>query len=249
MSTSYFRTLLQAAPNLLLAIGFAAAWLAPHSVLAANRADGARVMVLEGILILASVLVGGFVEVAYFFFPLIMLSIVAVLIGSGGASASWTMACFAWSVIGAFMEGLRAHRGAFGLARVNPAHPHRRYDRVVLLYLGTWSVFGLLWIAGDPSRWVVWGAIYYAALTAIDTFLRDAFDRIPRALLRRMQSHTDPELAARLGICRTCLYVQPAIPLREGRYVRCLLSLKEPEFPEYPQTPLSTCAGHRPRDP
>ena len=239
---------MQAAPNFFLAIGFAAAWLAPHSPLAASRGDGARVMVLEGALILASVLVGGFVEVAYFFFPLIMLGIVVGMISAGVASLSWTLICFSWGVIAAFIEGLRAHRGQFGFARENPAHPHRRYDRIVLLYLGTWPVFALLWIGGSASRWLAWGAIYYGLLTAIDTFLRDAFDRIPRALLRRMQSHADPQIAARLGLCRNCMYVQPAIPMREGRDVRCVLSTRDSRFPEYPQTPVSACAGFRARD-
>jgi hypothetical protein len=176
-----------------------------------------------------------------------MLATIALLVSVGNAAFSWAMAGFVWGVIAAFNEGLRAHRGEFGFARENPAHPHRRYDRVVLVYLATVPIFLVLWIGGHPLRWTIWGAIYFTLVTAADTVLRDPIDRIPRAILRRMQAKTDPEIAARLGLCRTCMYVQPAIPPREGRYVRCVLSTRNPKFPEYPHTPLSECEGFKPR--
>lgn len=240
--------------HLFLAVTFALAWLAPDAPLAGKRADSALVMTLEGVALVACVLVGGFAEVAYTAFPLVLFAIVLWLAAVGRAALSWTLVGFVWGIVAAFVEGLRAHRGEFGLARVNPAHPHRRYDRVALLYFGLLPLPFVLWLAG-PVRWTIWGAVYFALVAAADSFLRDPIDRIPRAILRRMQSNTSqaildriqsntsPSIAARLGVCRTCLYAQPAAPQREGRDVRCQRSLADDAYPEYPATPLASCRG------
>ena len=229
-----------------LALTFALAWVAPDVALAAKPGDAPLVMVLEGITLLACVLVGGFVEVAYTFLPLILLGVVLFLLAVGRAGLSWGVVGFVWSVVAAFVEGLRAHRGELGFARENIAHPHRRYDRIFLLYFGTLPLVPLLWLV-TPARVVIWATVYYALAAASDSFLRAPIDRIPRAILRRMQSKTDPALAAKLGLCRTCLYVQPAVGHPEGKPVRCALSTKDARFVEFPDVPLSTCDGYKPR--
>jgi hypothetical protein len=229
-----------------LALTFALAWLAPETLLAARPGDAGLVMLLEGVTLIACVLVGGYVEVAYTFLPLIGFGVVLWLLAVGRAGLSAGVAGFVWSVGAAFFEGLRAHRGELGFARENIAHPHRRYDRIFLLYFGTLPLVPLLWVV-TPARFAVWATVYYALAAASDSFLRAPIDRIPRAILRRMQSKTSPELAAKLGLCRTCHYVQPAVGHPDGKLVRCALSTKDPRFAEFPDTPLTNCAGHKPR--
>ncbi|HET9485597.1 MAG TPA: hypothetical protein VFO79_16665 [Xanthomonadales bacterium] len=234
-------------PHVFLAITLAVSWLAPQSVLAATP-DGARgIMLLESVLLLASILVGGFAPVAYTAFPLVLLATLVWLFSVGRTGFSLALVSFVWGVVAAFLEGVRANRGDFGHARENVLHPHRRYDRVVLVWLATLPVLPAAWLAGEPA-WAVWGTVYFATLVLADTVLLHPIDRIPRAILKRMQRNVDPELAAKIGMCGTCMYVQPAIPPREGCWVRCGLATKDPRFDEYPKTPLAACPGHRPRD-
>src|SRR5438477_510456 len=82
-----------------------------------------------------------------------------------------------------------------------------------------------------------------ALVAASDSFLRGPIDAIPRAILHKMQSNPSPEMVARLGVCRTCLHAQPAVPQREGRDVRCQRALGDPSFAEFPATPLTACRG------
>ena len=169
-----------------LALTFALAWLAPDVAIAARPADAPLVMLLEGITLIACVLVGGFAKVAYTFFPLILLGVVLWLLAVGRAALSWGTAGFVWSVIAAFVEGLRAQRGEFGSPGENIAHPHRRYDRVFLLYFGTLPLVPLSWLL-TPARFAAWATVYYALVAASDSFLREPIDRIPRAILRRLK--------------------------------------------------------------
>lgn len=233
--------------HLFLAIAFWLALLAPQLPFATSPGDARLIVVLEGISLLACVLVGGFVPVAYTFFPLIVLAVVAWLFVAGSAGFSLGAIGFVWGIVAAFREGLRAHRGELGFARENPDHPHRRYDRVVMLYFAVLPIVPVLWALGVGARWQVCGALYFSLVAASDTFLRDPIDRIPRALLRRMQGKTDPELAARLGQCATCMYVQPAIGHPDGKPVRCVLSTQNPRLAEFPDTPTTDCPGYQPR--
>lgn len=245
---SHLRRLLpRLAPDVVLMSSFVLAWLAPGVRGAATAEDCRSVMILEGLSILAAVLVGGYRETALAFFPLVVAGCVVWLFASGLAGLSWVWLGFVWHVVQAFNDGMRAHRGEYGLARENPDHPHRRYDRQVFLYVGTAAAFPLFWILGRPAHWAIWGTLYFALSAAIETVLRDWFDRIPQGVLRRLKKRLrDPEIEATIGICRNCVYVQPALPARPGRMIRCCLSLTDPTFPEYPATPLQSCAGFRP---
>jgi|CXWL01.1.fsa_nt_gi hypothetical protein len=231
-----------------LALTLALSWWAPTLPFASSAGDARWIMGLESVLLFASILVGGFVQVAYVAFPVILLATIGWLMSAGKAGLSLATASFVWGVSAAFYEGLRAHRGEFGFARENPAHPHRRYDRVALIYVATLPVPLVCWLAGNAYAWSIWGSVYFTLQALGDSVLRDPIDKIPRALLKRMQANVSPEVAARLGICRNCLYVQPALPPRPGRDVRCVLSIRDKNFPEYPETPVTECAGWRKRD-
>lgn len=234
------------APDLALAASFLLAWLAPDGPGAATPDDCRSIMLLQGASILAAVLVGGYRETAQAFLPLVIGGCVVWLFATGTAGWSWAWVSFVWYVVQSFIDGLRAHRGDFGLARENPDHPHRRYDRLVLLYVGTAAAFPILWLLGSPRHWAIWGTIYFGLSAAVDTVLRDQFERIPRGILRWMQRRVrTPEREAQIGICLDCVYVQPAIPSRPGRMIRCLLSVSDPKFPEYPTTPIRMCDGFR----
>ena len=234
------------APDVALAASFLLAWIAPDFPGAATAEDCRTIMILQGLSILAAVLVSVYLETAIVFLPLILGSCILWLLATGVAGLSWAWIGFVWYVVGAFMDGLRAHRGEFGLARENPEHPHRRYDRLVLLYVAVATIFPVLWLIGSPARWAIWGTIYFTLSAAVDTVLRDWFDRIPREILRRMKKAArTPEVEAQVGICLDCVYVQPAIPSRPGRMIRCLLSVTDPKFPEYPTTPMHVCDGFR----
>lgn len=244
---SYLRLFLTwLAPDVALALSFLLAWLAPDSPGAATAADCRSIMVLQGLSILAAVLVGGYRDAAQAFLPLVLGACVLWLFAVGMAGFTWAWVSFVWKIVGAFIDGVRAHRGDFGLARENPNHPHRRYDLEVFLYAGTAVSFPVLWLLAGPARWAIWGAIYFSLSAAVGTVLRDQFERIPRGILRWMQKRVrDSEFEARVGICLDCVYVQPAIPARPGRAVRCCLSLTNPNFPEYPATPVHACDGFR----
>lgn len=234
------------APDVALAASFLLAWIAPDFPGTATAEDCRTIMILQGLSILAAVLVGGYRETAQVFLPVILGGCTVWLLATGMAGLSWAWISFVWYVVGAFMDGLRAHRGEFGLARENPEHPHRRYDRLVLLYVATALILAALWLVGSPARWSIWGTIYFSLSAAVDTVLRDWFDRIPRGILRQMQKRVrDPQMEAQVGICLDCVYVQPAIPSRPGRMIRCLLSVTDPKFPEYPTTPIHVCDGFR----
>jgi hypothetical protein len=234
------------APDVALAASFLLAWIAPDFPGAATAEDCRTIMILQGLSILAAVLVGGYRETALVFLPFVLGSCILWLLATGMAGLSLVWISFVWYVVGAFMDGLRAHRGEFGLARENPEHPHRRYDRLVLLYVAMATIFPVLWLIGSPARWAIWGTIYFSLSAAVDTVLRDWFDRIPREILRRMQKRVrDPQMEAQFGICLDCVYLQPAIPSRPGRMIRCLLSVTDPDFPEYPTTPIHVCHGFR----
>lgn len=237
-----------ALPHAFLAATLALAWLAPGMPFAADAGEARSIVLMESALLFASILVGGFLPLSYTALPLVLLGVVGWLLLAGRAGFSLSLLGFAWGVVAAFREGVRAWRGELGLARENIDHPHRRYDRVVLVWLACLPLAPVLWLVADQP-WHAWGAIYFTLLVLADTVLKGAIDRIPRALLRRMQANVDPEISARLGICGTCRHVSPAIPASEGRYVRCLLSTKDARFPEYPLTPLATCPGHVPREP
>jgi hypothetical protein len=235
-----------AAPDVVLTLSFLLAWLAPGLPGAATADDCRSIMLLQGLSILAAVMVGGYRETALSLLPVVVGGCLVWLLATGTAGLTWAWFGFVWQIVQSFLDGLRAHRGEFGLASENPDHPHRRHDRLVFLYLGTAALFPILWLFGSPARWAIWGTVYFALSTAIDTVLRDAFDRIPRSVLRRMKKRLrDPELEAQIGICVDCAYVQPAIPARPGRMIRCCLSVTDATFPEYPTTPIRTCDGFR----
>jgi hypothetical protein len=233
-------------PDVALAAALLLAWLHPGLPGAATAADCRTIMILQGLSILAAVLVGGYRETASVFFPPVVVGCVLWLFATGTAGLSWAWAGFVWHVVQSFIDGVRAHRGEFGLAAENRDHPHRRYDRLVLLYVGTATALPLAWLLARPAHWAIWGTLYFGLSAAVDTVLRDQFERIPRGVLRRLKKRLhDPEIAAQIGICRNCRYVQPAIPARAGRMVRCCLSLTDPNFPEYPVSPIQTCDGFR----
>jgi hypothetical protein len=238
------------APDLALAASFLLAWLAPDFPGASTAEDCRAIMILQGLSIFAAVLVGGYRETALVFLPFVLGGCVVWLLATGLAGFSWAWLSFVWSVVGAFLAGLRAHRGEFGSARENPDHPHRRYDRLVILYVGTAPIAVVLWLLGSPARWAIWGTVFFWLSAAVDTVLRDAFDRIPRGMLGWMKRRArDPQIEAQIGICLDCVHVQPALPARPGRMIRCTLSATDPKFPEYPPTPIHTCAGFRRADP
>jgi hypothetical protein len=234
------------APDVALAASFLLAWLVPDFPGAASAEDCRTIIILQGLSILAAVLVGIYHEAGLVFLPVILGSCLLWLLATGTAGLSWAWVSFVWYVVGAFIDGLRAHRGEFGLARENPEHPHRRYDRLVLLYLATATMFPLLWLIARPAQWAIWGTIYFSLSAAVDTVLRDWFERIPRGILRWMKKRArTPEVEAQIGICLDCVYISPAIPSRPGRMIRCLLSVTDPKFPEYPTTPIDVCDGFR----
>ena len=234
------------APDVALAASFLLAWLAPDFPWAPTAEDCRTIMILQGVSILAAVLVGGYRETTLVFLPVVLGGCMLWLLATRMAGLSWAWVSFVWYVAGAFIDGLRAHRGGFGSARENPDHPHRRYDRLVLLYIATATIFPVLWLIGGPARWAIWGTIYFSLSAAVDTVLRDAFDRIPRGILRWMKKHArTPQVETEIGICLDCVYVQPALPSRPGRMIRCLLSATDPNFPEYPPTPIHACDGFR----
>lgn len=233
------------APDLALAVAFGLAWWTPLAPGTPPPAECRLIMLLEGLSIIAAALVGIYLEVAFIALPLIVIGCVVWFAKAGLAGLAPVTFCFVWYVASAFVDGLLARRGRFGSARENPAHPHRRYDRMFFLYLMTAPIPAALWFAGHPLCWAVWGTIYFALLTAVDTVLRRPFDWIPQALLRGMKSRAGPEAAAKLGICKDCVHVQPAIPARPGRLIRCGLSGSDPRFPEHPHTPVQSCEGFR----
>jgi hypothetical protein len=237
---------LLAAPDLALAIAFALAWWSPDAPVAATPTECRLIILLEGLSILVSALVGVYIEVSLFVFPLILVGCVAWFVGTGAAGHSALMFCFVWYVVSAFVNGILARRGHFGPARENPAHPHRRYDRMLLLYLATAPIVVALWAVGNSLRWAIWGTIYFTLLAAIDTVLRKPFDRIPQGILRRLKARARPEVASQIGVCFDCIHAQPAIPARRRQLIRCGLSATEPRFPEYPATPVRSCQGFRP---
>ena len=53
-------------------------------------------------------------------------------------------------------------------------------------------------------------------------------------------------LLRRIGFLVAPNLLQPALPSRPGRMVRCGLSATNKRFPEYPATPVETCDGFRP---
>jgi hypothetical protein len=231
-------------PDVALAASFLLAWIMPDTFGAATEQDCRTVTILQGLSILAGVLVGGYRDTALVFLPIVLGGCALWLLATGMAGLSWAWISFVWYVIGSFLDGLRAHRGEFGLARENAEHPHRRYDRLVILYVGTAPVVVVLWLLDSSARWTIWGMIYFSLSAAVDTVLRDWFDRIPRGILRWMQKRVrDPQMEAQVGSCLDCVYVQPAIPCKPGRMIRCLLSVTDPKFPEYPATPIHVCDG------
>src|SRR5918994_4396186 len=183
------------APDVALAASFLLAWMAPDFPLAATPEDCRTIMILQGLSILAAVLVGGYRETALVFLPFVVGGCILWLLATGMAGLSLAWISFVWYVVGAFMDGLQAHRGEFGLAGENPEHPHRRYDRLVLLYVGVAMLLPVLWLIGRPAHWAIWGTIYFTLSAAVDTVLRDWFDRIPRGILRWMKKHArSPEV-------------------------------------------------------
>jgi hypothetical protein len=204
-------------------------------------------MILEGLSVLGAALVGIYMEIAYVFFPLIIFLCAAWLVGAGRAGISWPLISFIWFIVAAFLDGRAARKGRFGMARENPDHPHRRYDRMFLLLIATLPLFLALRLAGHPMRWAVWGTVYFSLLAAVDTFLREPFDRIPRGILRRRGTLAGAEVRARLGLCADCTYVQPAVPVRKRRPIRCALSVLDARFQEYPMPPVPACEGFRPQ--
>lgn len=233
-------------PNLALVTAFVLAWWSPGTPGAATPAECRLIMLIEGLTIVVAALVGVYIEISLITFPLILAGCVAWWVHTGVAGISSTMICFVWYVVSAFIDGVSAHRGHFGPARENPAHPHRRYDRMLLLYLATVPLFLALRVTDHSSRWAIWGTIYFTSLAAVDTVLRDWFDRIPRGILRRLKAWARPETASQLGICADCVHVQPAIPPRPRRWIRCGLSATDPRMAEYPTTPVLACDGFRP---
>jgi hypothetical protein len=87
--------------------------------------------------------------------------------------------------------------------------------------------------------------MYFALLAAVDTVLREPFERILQAILRRVRTWAGPEAAGKIGICVSCVHLQPAIPQRGGHLIRCGLSATDPRFPEHPATPVRACEGFR----
>ena len=234
------------APDLALAVSFAFTLWAPYSDWAMAPADCLVLMLLEGAMIVVSALVGVYFAVSRIFFPLLVLGFLGYWMRTAATGHPWAFYSFAWAATAAFVDGWRAHRGAFGPARENPAHPHRRYDRMFFLYLATAPILPALWAAGFPRRWAVWGLAYFTLLTLVDSVFRGLFDRIPQGLLRRVRGRAGPETVAKFGLCFRCVYLQPALPARPGRMVRCGLSATKKRFPEYPATPVETCDGFRP---
>lgn len=228
---------------------FILSWSEPGSPWAASAAECRRILLLEGLGIAATALVGGYRAVAQTFFPLVMLGLLAWFVHSATGPLSWALISFAWYVVAAFVNGVQAHRGRFGNARTNPAHPYRRLDRMFFIYVAVVPIFILFRVASYLLRWPACGAIYFTMLFVVDTGGSELFDRIPQGLLRRMREGTRESAEKDLGLCFDCVHVQPAIPAEPPRrLVRCQLSLTDPLFPEFPETPVRLCAGFRKRD-
>lgn len=230
-----------------MAAAFAVAWWWPDASGAATLIDCERIMLLEGLSILGAALLGIYLEVALVFLPLVLLGLLAYLLRDGSLDRTWLSLGFFWYLASTFADCVLARRGRYGSARENPAHPHRRYDRMLLLYLATMPLLPLFRVGDHPARWAVWGAVYFATLSLADTVLRSQFDRIPRGLLRRWHAWARPVALKTIGICTDCVHAQPAIPQREGHLIRCALSATDPRFPGQPSTPVRSCAGFRAR--
>src|SRR5688572_21577123 len=112
--SSLRRVLTWLAPDVALALSFLLAWIWPAVLGAATAEDCRSIMILEGLAILAAVLVGGYRETALAFLPLVVGGCVLWLFATGMAGLSWVWLGFVWSVVQAFLDGLRAHRGEFG---------------------------------------------------------------------------------------------------------------------------------------
>ena len=235
------------APDLALAITFALAWWAPHAPGALKPDESRLIMLLEGFSIIASALAFGaglYVVISLIYLPLILVGFVVWLVMMGTVELS-SMFAFIWFVLAAFVDGILAHRGHFGSARENPAHPQRRFDRLFILYFATALTLPAIWVTSNPLQWTVWGTIYFTLLFVSDTVLPRQFDRIPQSMLRWLKNRVRPEVAPKIGICIDCIHVQPAVPSRPGRLVRCGLSITDTRFLEYPATPVNACEGFR----
>ncbi|HPA17624.1 MAG TPA: hypothetical protein PLU30_07735 [Verrucomicrobiae bacterium] len=234
-------------PDAAMAAAFAVAWSCPDTPGAATLIDCKRIMLLEGLSILGAALLGIYLEVALVFLPLIMVSLLVYLLCGGSLGWTWLLLGFVWYLGSSFANCVLARHGHYGSARENPAHPHRRYDRMLLLYLATAPLLLMLRVGDHPAMWAIWGTAYFATLALADTVLRSQFDRIPQGLVRRCQAWARPVALEEIGICTDCTHVQPAIPQRKGHLVRCALSATDPRFPEQPPTPVRSCAGFRAR--
>jgi hypothetical protein len=182
-----------AVPELLVLVSIAAAWWFPQSALAASPAECRQIMLLEALGVLGGALVGVYLEIAVLFFPPLVLLTLVYLAKVSSTGLSCAVIGFGWYLVLTFVEGIRAHRGEYGSARENPAHPHRRLDRRFVLLSALAPVVAVLIVARVPSHWAILGTVYFGLLVAVDTVLRDAFDRIPRGILRSFRSHLDPE--------------------------------------------------------
>lgn len=240
------RVLLEIAPDLWMAAVFAFAAWAPNSRWATSAADCRTIMLLEGVFIVCSALVGVYLRIAVVFFPILVLGGLGWLLSRGFAGLDFGTASFSGYLVLAFFEGIKAHKGAYGMARTNPSHPHRRYDRMFLLFVSTGLVALGIRFLGEPKAWSLWGTAYFCLLASVNTFLQSSFDSLPKAMLKRMKSGSHDEVHALVGVCASCVYVQPAIPARRRRYIRCALSTTDARFREYPVTPVRVCEGHSP---
>jgi hypothetical protein len=50
------------------------------------------------------------------------------------------------------------------------------------------------------------------------------------------------------GLCAACRHAKTILSSRDGSFLRCGLSDRDPRFPRYPYQPVWTCAGHEPKD-
>jgi len=224
------------------AIFLLAVWI-PALQTARNMADSRMIMLLEGVSILGVALAGVYLRIALVFFPVFIISLLGLTIYCGLAAVTWSMVSFAGYISLGFINGILAHRGFYGPARTNPDHPHRRYDRMLLVYIVSGAVMVILWGSGIPVRWSHWSAFYFSLLFVADGFLQNFFDRIPQGFLRWFRSRSSDEIKSKIGMCLSCVHVQPAIPVRKHKLIRCGLSSTDNRFQEYPKTPVLTCPG------
>jgi hypothetical protein len=229
------------APDMAMTAACLMAWLAPQ-VDPAMAAACAQVMALEGLLIVGLAMVGVYLPVAHFFFPPIVAAMLWYVVRQGPGGLNWVVMSFGWYLVSAFVHAVRAHRGRYGNARVNPDHPARRYDRMLFIYVLSAPVAVAAALIGRPV-WAVWGVAYFGALTLCDSVLRAWFDRLPQGVLRRWQASVRSAVVDQMGLCTDCVHVSPAIPQRPSRLVRCQRSLDDARFPEYPATPVKDCDG------